>query len=71
MRPEPEDSDSDAEAFVADDEGVLGEGDHVVADYGDSDGARRTWPGQALKAEMIDAALVHHVSSRGLRERGC
>ena len=51
MRPEPDDSDSDAEAFVADEEGMLGEGDHVVADYNDSDGARRTWPSQALTAE--------------------
>lgn len=30
---------SDSEAFVADEEGVLAEGDQVVAEYGESDGA--------------------------------
>ena len=36
---EQQEYESDDEAFVADEEGVLGEGDHVVAEYDEHDGA--------------------------------
>ena len=36
---EQQEYESDDEAFVADEEGVLGEGDQVVAEYDEHDGA--------------------------------
>lgn len=61
-----EDDLSDSEAFVADEEGVLAEGDQVVAEHGESDGAcgRCT----CLKVPAWELHLcLHSVLERGRR----